>query len=237
MSKQNRGKEARPGGSGETPVRKVTVMVAHEHSIVREALAIVLNQQADLHCCGEAANLVEAPALIATRKPELLLLNLRTGDADELESIKALKARFPSLRLLVLSQLDQTLYAERVLRAGALGYVMTGQPVAEVLKAIRTVLAEENYISQQVRMLAVTRMLERKQTAAGGGLNALTDRELHVFKELGAGKCAKEVAADLHLSVKTIQTYCEHIKHKLGLRSGAELTQRAKREAAEAGGQ
>jgi DNA-binding NarL/FixJ family response regulator len=235
MSKQERGREIRTSVSGETPVRKTPVMVADEHPIVRHSLAVMLNREGDLWCCGEAANLVEAPAIIAAQKPELLLLDLRTGNAKELELIKVLKTRFPSLRLLVISQLDERVHAEPALRAGAVGYVMKEQPVAEVLKAIRTVLAGEIYVSQKVRMLAVQRMLEQKQATAGAGLDVLTDRELHVFKALGEGKMRKEIAAELQLSIKTVETYCERIKHKLGLASGAQLTQRAAREA-EAGG-
>jgi DNA-binding NarL/FixJ family response regulator len=237
VPKEDQGKKKRSTVLGGKPLRRTPVLVVNGFPIEQLALAGLLNRQSDLRSCGEVASLEEAQPGIVTQRPELVLLNLRSANADELESIRLLKARFPSLRLLVLSQLDETVHAQQAMRAGAMGYVMKVQPVAELLKAIRTVLAGEIYVSAKVRRQALNWMLKQVQITEESGLGVLSDRESHVFKALGAGKCRKEIAAHLHLSVKTVATHCEHIRYKLGLSSGAELTERARREGAPEGGQ
>jgi DNA-binding NarL/FixJ family response regulator len=177
--------------------------------------------------------IAEAEKAILNHKPDLVLLDLRLGSADGLETIKSLKAQHPDLRILTISQSDEAVYAERALRAGSSGYVMKEQATDEVLLATRRVLKGEIYVSPKISMMAVKRVLEGKPQVPGGNLNALTDRELHVFKAVGAGKSNKEIAADLSLSVKTIETYREHIKYKLGFSSGAELSARARQMARE----
>ena len=210
-------------------VGKTRILVVDDHPIVCQALADLINRQSDLHCCGTAGTLAEVQQGIARHKPGLVLLDLRLGAADGLESIKTLKSQFPDLRLLVISQFDENAYAELALRAGALGYVMKEQATEEVLRAIRTLLTGDIYVSPKMRLQAVRRMLDTKrQGVQGVELSALTDRELCVFKAIGAGKTNKQIAADLNLSVKTIETYREHIKYKLKLSSGAELVSRAR---------
>ena len=198
-------------------------------------MADLLNRQSDVICCGVCLNLIEAHKAIAAQRPDLMLLDLRLGPADGLESIKAFKAQSPEVRILIISQFDESVYAERALRAGASGYVMKEQASDEVLRAIRAVLAGHIYVSPKISKMAMERILEEKPSAHATGLSALSDRELHVFKAVGAGKSNKQIAAELNLSVKTIETYREHIKYKLGLHSGVELVAQAKR-AAEAEG-
>ena len=219
-----------PHNRKDTAAGKASVLVVDDHPIVREGLVALINRQADIVCCGEAGTLADVQKEIETRRPDLLLLDLRFGNGDSLEQIKSLKTQVPELRILVVSQLDETTYAERVLRAGARGYVMKEQATEEVVNAIRKVLAGELYVSPNVAMLALHRMLSDKPSARSAGLGALSDRELHVFKAVGAGKGNKQIASELNLSVKTIETYREHIKHKLGLASGHELVQLAQRE-------
>jgi DNA-binding NarL/FixJ family response regulator len=212
---------------------RAKVLVVDDHPIVRQGLSELLNRQTDALCCGEAGSLAEAEKAIAAQKPDLVLLDLRLGHADGLETIKALKAQFAEVRILVISQFDETIYAERALRAGARGYVMKGQATEEVLRAIRTVISGQIYVSPAISMMALKRILEQKPAVRSSNLLALSDRELFVFRAVGAGKGNKEIAAELNLSVKTIETYREHIKYKLGLASGAELVVQA-RAAAEA---
>jgi DNA-binding NarL/FixJ family response regulator len=212
---------------------KARILVADDHPIVREGLVGLINRQNDLMCCAEAGSIAEAEKRLDTQKPDLMLLDLRMGVADGLEWIKSSRGRFPGLRILVVSQMDEATYAERVLRAGALGYVMKEQATEEVLNAIRQVLAGQLYVSSNVAAMAVHRMLDDKPVVRNFDIRALTDRELCVFKSVGAGKTNKQIAGELNLSVKTIETYREHIKYKLGLSSGAELVQRAKRAAME----
>jgi DNA-binding NarL/FixJ family response regulator len=204
---------------------KASILVVDDHPIVCQGLADLINRQADVRCCGFAADLASAERVITAHKPDLVLLDLRLGSADGLESIKSLKARFDNLRILVISQFDEGIYAERALRAGALGYVMKEQATDDLLKAIRSVLAGELYVSTRVSMSALKRVLDQKPSAQGYDLSVLTDRELHVLNAIGGGKGNKDIAADMRLSVKTIETYREHLKYKLGLANSAELAQ------------
>ena len=210
---------------------KARILLVDDHPIVREGLSGLINRQRDLICCGDVGSIAEAGRFLETQLPDLVVLDLRMGQGDGLESIKSLKSRFPDLRILVVSQLDEDTYAERVLRAGALGYVMKEQATEEVLSAIRKVLAGQLYVSAHIAGMALRRMLDGKPVTRDSDLSALTDRELHIFKAVGTGKTNKQIAGELNLSVKTIETYREHIKHKLRLSGGTELVERAKRAA------
>lgn len=226
------------GNTGRAAAR-ARVLIVDDHPIVCDGLTELLNRQADLVACGTAHTVAEAQNALAQERPDLVLLDLRLGQADGLETIKSLRKQFAGLRILVMSQLEETVYAERALRAGALGYLMKEQATEELLRAIRMVLHDQMYVSPSVSMMALKRILVEKPTAGAGDASALTDRELQVFTRVGRGKSNKEIAAELNLSVKTIETYREHIKYKLGLSSGAELVARAKHAAldGEAGSQ
>ena len=167
---------------------------------------------------------------VEKEKPDLLLTDLCLGDSDGLELIKGLKAQFPNLPILVLSQQDETLFAERTLRAGARGYIMKERATQDVLEGIRTVLGGDLYVSRKVAALAMRKLVEGGADAAaaqGSEVAALSDRELQVFRLLGAGKKTVEIAEALKLSHKTIETYRENIKHKLGLPNASALIHRA----------
>ena len=207
---------------------KSRILVVDDHPLVAEGLADLINRQQDVICCGTANDVLEAEKEVAHQKPDLVLLDLRLGNGDGLELIKVLKSRFSELRILVLSQMEETLYAERVLRAGAHGYVMKEQATEEVLRAVRTVLGGQIYVSPRISLMAVTRIVE-KPVFHAPGLRALSDRELHVFKAIGLGKANKQIAAELKLSVKTVETYREHIKYKLRLSGSAELVSLARK--------
>jgi DNA-binding NarL/FixJ family response regulator len=210
---------------------KAQILIVDDHPIVREGLVGLINRQRDMSCGAGVGTIADAQTARETKTIDLLLLDLRMGSSDGLENIKSFKARFPDVPILVVSQFDEGTYAERALRAGARGYVMKEQATEEVLNAIRQVLTGGLYFSLGVARLAVERMLEAPPAAHDAGLSALSDRELHVFKAIGAGKSTRQIAAELNLSVKTIETYREHIKYKLNLSSGAELIERAKRAA------
>jgi DNA-binding NarL/FixJ family response regulator len=144
-------------------------------------------------------------------------------DGDGLELIKSLKGLYPDLLMLVLSEHDETLYAERALRAGARGYLMKEETTDEVLNAIRTTLQGELYVSRKMSVLALHKLLDNTPQTRGEYLERLTDRELQVFHMLGVGKGTADIAAELHVSFKTIESHRENIKHKLGLRNAADL--------------
>jgi DNA-binding NarL/FixJ family response regulator len=215
-----------PVAKGEARSR---VLVVDDHPLVCEGLADLINRQQDLRCCGTATNVLEAQKAVNEEEPDLLLLDLRLGEGDGLELIKLLKAQFAGLRILVLSQLDETLYAERALRAGAHGYVMKEQATEEVLHAIRAVIKGQIYVSQKIGLMALRRMVEDKTRDPVPELRHLSEREIEVFKAIGAGKGTREIAADMHLSSKTIETYREHLKYKLGATTASQLVEYARK--------
>jgi len=209
---------------------KTRVFVADDHPFLRVGLSHLINKEADMTVCGEAETVAGVRSGVEKEKPDLLLTDLCLGDSDGLDLIKGLKAQFPNLPILVLSQQDETLFAERTLRAGARGYIMKERATQDVLEGIRTILGGDLYVSRKVAALAMRKLVEGGAEAkAGDGseVSGLSDRELQVFRLLGAGKGTKEIAVALKLSHKTIETYRENIKHKLGIPDATALIHRA----------
>ena len=202
---------------------KRRILIAEDHPLFREGLVQLINRERDLCCCGEPDPVAATTRAVTNLKPDLVVLDLRLKDGDGLELIKSLKCLYPDLLMLVLSEHDETLYAERALRAGARGYLMKEETTDEVLNAIRTTLKGELYVSRKVTVLALHKLLDNPPQARGEYLERLTDRELQVFQMLGAGKGTADIAAELHVSFKTIESHRENIKHKLGLRNAADL--------------
>jgi DNA-binding NarL/FixJ family response regulator len=203
-------------------------LIADDHPLVREALARLIDRQPDLQCCGECGDIASTLAQVASLNPELLVLDLRLGSGDVIELIKSLKARFPLLPILVISQHDETLYVERVLRAGARGYVMKEEATDQIINAIRAVLRGQIHLSRKMSVLLLNQVLEPVSGGASGlKIDKLSDRELHIFQLIGAGLSTSRIAGDLHLSVKTVETHRENIKHKLDLPNGKELVRAA----------
>ena len=211
------------------PAQKTRILVVDDHPMVRDSLIRLISKERDLMCCGEAGTAAEAQAAVAKHRPDLVILDLRLKSGDGLELIKCLKALRPNLRILILTQYDAPLYAERALRAGALGYLIKDQAADEVLNAIRTVLSGEIYLTRAMAGLMLHKMVGAtgKQPRTGVeqliGVEQLTDRELHVLQLLGAGLSTREIATCLKISFKTIETHRENIKFKLGLQNAAEL--------------
>ena len=209
---------------------KTRVFVADDHPFLRVGLRHLIDKEADMMVCGEAETVAGVRSGLEKEQPDLLLTDLCLGDSDGLELIKSLKAQFPNLPILVLSQQDETLFAERTLRAGARGYIMKERATTDVLEGIRTILGGDLYISRKVAALAMRKLVEGGNDAAASAsseVSGLSDRELQVFRLLGVGKSTMEIAAALKLSHKTIETYRENIKHKLGLPNASALIHRA----------
>jgi len=205
------------------PLRKMRILVADDHPLFREGLVQLIDRERDLCCCGETDTVAATHAAVAKLKPDLVVVDLRLKDGDGLDLIKALKAQYPNLPTLVLSQHDETLYAERVLRAGARGYVMKEAASEDVRRAIRAILNGELYVSRKISVLALHKLLSSGPEKQGNYIDRLTDRELQVFQMLGAGKGTADVAVELGLSFKTVETHRENIKRKLGLRNAVDL--------------
>jgi DNA-binding NarL/FixJ family response regulator len=206
---------------------KRRIFIVDDHPLVREGLANLINQQDDLTVCGEAEDAAQALAGIGMTRPDLALIDISLKTASGLELVKDLGAHFPLVALVVLSMHDELLYAERVLRAGARGYVMKRETTKDVLTAIRQVLRGDVYVSERVVNAMARRLGSSKRAAATSPVEQLSDRELEIFRLLGQGSTTSQIAADLHLSLKTVQAYCARAKEKFGVNSLSELLRAA----------
>jgi DNA-binding NarL/FixJ family response regulator len=213
--------------------KKSRTVVVEDHPVLCDGLKQLINNQPDLACVGVADNISDAKRLVEQCKPDLMILDLRLKGGDALDFIKTLRVEHPEVKVLVLSQYDELIFAERALRAGASGYIMKENATDEVLRAVRKVLAGELYFSDRVASAIVQRTLREKPDSSRAGVERLSDREMQVFQLLGASYSPREIAEQFHLSRKTIETHCEKIKHKLSLHNAAELKQFARRWAVE----
>ena len=195
--------------------------------IVRQGLALMINRESDLMVCGEAEDAQTAIQAISGARPDIMIVDISLVGPDGLDLLKDLRMRYPDLPVLILSMHDESIYAERALRAGAQGYIMKQEATEKVLTALRRILSREIYISERI----ANRMLQRYIGSRGAGRPAsvadLTDRELEVFRLIGEGHSTRRIAEELHISVKTVESYQAHIKEKLSLRSARELVQHA----------
>ncbi len=203
------------------------VLIVDDHPMMRRGLASLIENESDLVVCGEAATSQAALKAIRQSRPDLVIIDLSLKDSDGLDLIKDMKLRHPKTPALVLSLHDESLYAERAFRAGARGYVAKHEMDETVLVAIRRVLAGERHISERMSARFAARFLGGSSLAQGSPLAVLSDRELQVFELIGRGQTTREIAGTLHLSIKTIESYREHIKAKLNLESGVALARRA----------
>jgi DNA-binding NarL/FixJ family response regulator len=219
---------ARPGAS-EAAGRKSRVVIIDDHALIRQGLAQLLNSRPDLAVIGEAESAGAGIEMVRKSKPDLVILDLSLAKADGLEVVKQLKSELPKLPMLVISMHEESVYAERVLRAGARGYVMKKEPSERVFLAVETLLRGEIFVSERIKqdMLQFSATGKHLPTEGGEPLSHLTDREMQVFRLLGDGISTREIAAQLHLSVKTIESYRENLKVKLNVPTGAALIQRA----------
>lgn len=206
---------------------KKRVIIVDDHPPMRRGLAQLINSEIDLKTCGEAGNIPEALALIETLKPDIIIVDLALKNASGLDLIKVLKKDFPSLPILVLSMQSESVFAERVLRAGARGYIMKEETTENVIKALRQVLSGEVYLSDSMSKKVLSHVAGERSNKEVSLIDRLSDRELEVFQLISQGYQPRQIAQNLHLSVKTIESYREHLKIKLNLESAAELTQAA----------
>ncbi len=207
--------------------KKVRILLVDDHPIMRRGLAELINLEKDLVVCGEADSIHTALELIKRHEPDVALVDLSLKNESGLELIKDIHARYPKVLVLVLSMHDELFYAERVLRAGAKGYVMKQQATDLVLVAIRRILGGEVYLSDFMSSKVLRNFTSKKTEKAGSSVDQLSDRELEVFRLIGTGLGTRQIAERLSRSVKTVETYREHIKLKLDLKDSSELVQNA----------
>jgi DNA-binding NarL/FixJ family response regulator len=207
-------------------VPKCKVFLVDDHPIVRQGLALLIDREPDLMVCGEADGATSALQAIREAAPDFVVLDISLDGPDGLELLKTLRVRYPTLPVLVLSMHDEAVYAERALRAGANGYIMKQEATDRVLTAIRHILGGDVYLSDRL----TKRMLQQfvnGSVSPRDPLAKLSDRELEVYRLIGAGHSTRQIADELHVSTKTIESYQAHIKEKLALRNARELVQHA----------
>lgn len=208
------------------------ILIVDDHPITRYGLAQLIGREPDLQVCGEAEDARHAMAALKSARPNLVLADVTMPGRSGLELIKDLQALQPDLPVLVMSMHDETLYAERVLRAGARGYIMKSEGGEKLLGAIRQVLQGHLYVSKPMANLLLGGLVKRRPGVAEAGLAALTDREFEIFQVIGQGHSAREISRRLGISVKTVATHRMHIIQKLRLDTSGELARHAARWAA-----
>ena len=206
--------------------RKARILLVEDHPIVRQGLAQLLGQTPDLEVRAFAEDTVSALAAIKEQYPDLAIVDISLKSDDGLDLVKDLRARKIRLPVLILSMHQESVYAQRALRAGAQGYIMKGEPTPSLLTAIRKVLSGGLYFSEDVTS-AVLRLQAGGEPAALSPLELLTDKELQVFRLIGQGRATREIAESLNRSVKTIETHRENIKIKLGIKNSPQLVRAA----------
>lgn len=208
---------------------KRRIFIVDDHPMMRQGLAQLINAESDLAICGEAENAESALDSIGSLKPDLVLADISLPGKNGLELIKDFHALQPGLPVLVISMHDESLYAERVLRAGGRGYIMKQEGGKKLMQAIRQVLDGKVYVSEKMSADILEIFSGRRAGAEGSPVEQLTDREFEVFQLLGQGKGTRDIAEKLHLSVKTVEAHRANIKTKLKLKSSPELIRSAVR--------
>lgn len=206
---------------------EIRIFLVDDHPIVRQGMRMILSQEPDMRVCGEAESVSEALKKIPEAQPQVAIVDLALKQSSGLELIKDMQIRHPEILVLVLSMRDETLYAERVLHAGARGYVLKQEGGSIVVEGIRKILQGQIFLSEKMASKMLQKMVNPKADPLKPSVENLTDRELAVFELIGAGLPTREIAEKLHLSVKTIDSHREHIKEKLQIDNASELLKHA----------
>jgi len=208
---------------------KIKILLVDDHPLVREGLANLIHQQPDFVVCGETGTEPEALELVRTVQPSVAIVDITLENGSGLELVKSIKGLYPAVKVLVLSMHDESLYAERALRAGARGYIMKREAAKKIIQGIRGVLTGQLYVSEKI-MAAMNEKYVAGGTVAGASpVEQLSNRELEVFQLLGLGHNTRQIADHLHVGFKTVQAYCARIKEKLRLANANELLREAVR--------
>ncbi len=211
--------------SGE-PVRH-RIFLVDDHPVTREGVRVLIDQEPDLVVCGQADSAPAALQLIQRLKPDLAVVDITLKTTSGIELMKNVKALLPDLPVLIMSMHDESLYAERALRAGAKGYVMKHEASDRILTAIRSVIAGDLYLSEKMKEKMLHRLVRSRKNEVVFTIDTLSDREMEVFQLIGNGFGTRQIAEKLNLSVKTIDSYREHLKLKLRLEKGSDLVRHA----------
>lgn len=202
---------------------KRKIMVVDDHPIFRMGIVKLLEDQGDLSVCGEVASAIEALSALRDRPCDAVIVDISLPGANGIELIKQIKAEHPTIPILIMSMHDESLYALRALRSGALGYVMKREGPEAIVEALRKVLSGQICVSSSFGEQLIFKMARGQETGNGSPIDALSDRELEVLHLVGQGQSSQQIATSLHLSVKTIESHRLHIKEKLGFKNAAEM--------------
>ena len=207
--------------------RRNKIFLIDDHPIVRQGLALLINREMDLEVCGDAEGAPSALAALEMAEPDLIILDISLNGPDGLDLLKTIRLNDPHVPVLVLSMHDEATYAERSLRAGANGYIMKQEATDRVLIAIRRILGGEVYLSERLTNKMLQQIVRGTDPVKQSPMSQLSDRELEIYRLIGSGHATRQIAEELHISVKTVESYQAHIKVKLSLRSARELVQHA----------
>lgn len=199
------------------------VLIVDDHPIVRHGLRRMIESEADLNVCGEAASEPEARHAVRQLKPDVAIVDLSLEHGDGLELVRDLRAQHPDLPVLVLSMHDEAIYAERLLAAGAMGYIMKQAASDQLLVALRRVLSGRVYVSEGLQRKLGLGPREPGAAEVADPVRRLSNRELQVLSLIGRGHSSRDIASELGLSVKTIESHRQSLKHKLSLETNAQL--------------
>jgi DNA-binding NarL/FixJ family response regulator len=217
--------ETLPSTNGKKDATRV--LIVDDHPLLRKGVSQLIDQEKDLLVVGEAEDAHKAITAIENTNPDVALIDITLNGASGIELLKDVRARFPKLKMLVLSMHDESVYAHRALRAGASGYIMKQEGTERVLTALRKVLKGEVYLSDRLGNRLLHTLVNGRSSPVSSPIEELSDRELEVFSLIGQGHGTRPIAEKLHLSVKTIESHRAHIKEKLNLRSATELVHHA----------
>jgi DNA-binding NarL/FixJ family response regulator len=212
---------ARP--MSQEPSEKSRILIVDDHPLFREGLQQLIGRDPDLAVCGEASDSAEAMQRISEFKPDVVLVDISLGAGSGIDLIKAIWNAHNDLPILVVSMHDESLYAERSLRAGAMGYVMKHEPGKTVITAIHKVLRGEMYLSERMSSSVISKFMRGQPDQPASPIDALSDRELEVFRMLGRGKGTRQIAQDLNVTVATVNSFRNRIKEKLSLKTATEV--------------
>ncbi|HWD18354.1 MAG TPA: response regulator transcription factor [Verrucomicrobiae bacterium] len=205
------------------------ILIIDDHPLFREGLRQMIERRPEWSVCGEAADAAEALRLMAELRPDLAIVDISLGASSGLDLIKSFKAQFDDIPILVISMHDESVFAERAMRAKAMGYVMKHEPAKTVQAAIAKVLAGNIFLSETMSAAMLSKFMLGKEEEPGSAVETLSDRELQVFRLIGMGKGTRQIATELSLTIPTINSFRARIKEKLSLRSSNELVMHAMR--------
>ncbi len=201
------------------------IYIVDDHPLVRQGLAQIIEKEADMEVCGEAENSPGAMKGVGETNPDVVIVDISLQGNNGLELIKNIKAVYENIPILVFSMHDETIYAQRALRAGAKAYVMKKEPSTKIVDAIHRITKGEIFVSPSVADQVLHQIVNGPNNVSTSPIDRLTDRELEVVQLIGRGLSTREIADSLNLSVKTIESHRAHVKEKLNLRNATELVQ------------